>query len=76
MLMYRFEAFRSLILFLCCHCIHVIDSFFLLSLRWCDMRDFSFTINEGTYFASFRSQNRLGSNYSSSRFIYILLRQC
>ena len=75
MFMSRIGDFRSPHLLLCHHCIYVVNPFFLLSSRWCDVHDFFSVVGERACFVSFRSQIRVGLNYSSSRFIHILLRQ-
>ena len=75
-LMSKFRVFWSSYLLLCRYCIYVIHSRFLLLLWWCDVLDFSPAVSKEACSASFHTQIRLGSDYSLSRFIYILLRQC
>lgn len=71
-LMSIFGSFWFLLFLRCHHCTYVIDLLFSLSWRWCDVHDFSFIVGEGTYSTSFCSQILLSSDYSPSRFIYIL----
>ena len=62
-LMSRFEAFWYFLLLRCYHYTHVINLHFSLSSQWCDVRDFSSTIDERIYSTSFHSQVYLDSNY-------------
>ena len=77
-LMSRSRVFLSPYLLLCRHCVYVVDSHFLLSLRCGDGRYFSPVIDQKACYASFCSQIHLGLDYSPSKFyhFFILLRQC